>query len=108
MPGPAWLILPTYDEAENITPVVEAALAELERAAPGAHRILIVDDDSPDGTGAIADDVAARHAAVEVLHRTRRKGLGPAYLAGFDRALNAGAGYVLEMDADFSHDPADI
>ena len=108
MPGPAWLILPTYDEAENITPVVEAALAELERAAPGDHRILIVDDDSPDGTGAIADDLAARHAAVEVLHRAQREGLGPAYLAGFDQALNGGAGYVLEMDADFSHDPADL
>src|SRR6266516_4760150 len=96
MPGPAWLILPTYDEAENITPVVEAALAELERAAPGAHRILI------------ADNLAARHAAVEVLHRARRQGLGPAYLAGFDRALEEGAGYVMEMDADFSHDPADL
>jgi dolichol-phosphate mannosyltransferase len=108
MPGPAWLILPTYDEAENVTPVVEAALAELERAAPGSHRILIVDDDSPDGTGAIADDLAARHAAVDVLHRARREGLGPAYLAGFDRALKEGAGYVLEMDADFSHDPADL
>jgi dolichol-phosphate mannosyltransferase len=108
MPGPAWLILPTYDEAENITPLVDAALAELERAAPGGHRVLIVDDNSPDGTGAIADGLAARHPTVEVLHRPRREGLGPAYLAGFDRALKEGAAYVLEMDSDFSHDPADL
>jgi len=108
MPGPVWLILPTYDEAENITPLVDAALAELERAAPGGHRVLIVDDNSPDGTGAIADGLAARHPAVEVLHRPRREGLGPAYLAGFDRALKEGAAYVLEMDSDFSHDPADL
>jgi dolichol-phosphate mannosyltransferase len=109
MPPPtAWLILPTYDEAENIAAIVGAALAALERAAPGAHRILVVDDDSPDGTGAIADRLAAEHAAVEVLHRTTREGLGPAYLAGFARALDGGAAYVLEMDSDFSHDPADL
>jgi dolichol-phosphate mannosyltransferase len=109
MPLPtAWLILPTYDEAENIEAIVEAARAQLERAAPGAHRILVVDDDSPDGTGAIADRLAAEHEAVEVLHRTVREGLGPAYLAGFARALEGGAAYVIEMDADFSHDPADL
>jgi dolichol-phosphate mannosyltransferase len=109
MPLPtAWLILPTYDEAENIEAIVEAARAQLERAAPGAHRILVVDDDSPDGTGAIADRLAAAHEAVEVLHRTVREGLGPAYLAGFARALEGGAAYVIEMDADFSHDPADL
>jgi dolichol-phosphate mannosyltransferase len=108
MSGPAWLIFPTFDEAENIEAIVRAALAVLERAAPGAHRILIVDDDSPDGTGAIADRLAGELPAVEVLHRTVREGLGPAYLAGFARALDAGAGRVLEMDADFSHDPADL
>jgi dolichol-phosphate mannosyltransferase len=108
MPPTAWLILPTYDEAENIEAIVRAALAVLEQAAPGAHRILVVDDGSPDGTGAIADRLAAEHEAVEVLHRTTREGLGPAYLAGFARALDGGAAYVMEMDSDFSHDPADL
>jgi len=108
MSGDAWLILPTYDEAENIEPVVEACLRVLGRAAPAAHRILIVDDGSPDGTGDIADRLAARHEAVEVLHRSEREGLGPAYLAGFAHALHGGASLVLEMDSDFSHDPADL
>jgi dolichol-phosphate mannosyltransferase len=103
-----WLILPTYEEAGNVERVVVAARQVLERAAPGRHRILVVDDDSPDGTGDIADRLAERHAAVEVLHRTAREGLGPAYLAGFDVALRGGATHVLEMDADLSHDPADI
>ncbi len=108
MSGHAWLILPTFDEAENLEAIVRAAIEVLERAAPGAHRILVVDDDSPDGTGAIADRLAAELPAVEVLHRTVREGLGPAYLAGFARALDGGAAFVLEMDADFSHDPADL
>jgi dolichol-phosphate mannosyltransferase len=108
MSGHAWLILPTFDEAENVEAIVGAALAVLERAAPGAHRILVVDDDSPDGTGRIADRLAAEHDAVEVLHRAERTGLGPAYLAGFARALEGGAAFVLEMDADFSHDPNDL
>jgi dolichol-phosphate mannosyltransferase len=108
MPATAWLILPTFDEAENIEAIVGAARAVLEQAAPGAHRILVVDDGSPDGTGEIADRLAAEHEAVEVLHRTVREGLGPAYLAGFAHALEGGAAYVLEMDADFSHDPADL
>jgi dolichol-phosphate mannosyltransferase len=108
MPADAWLILPTFDEAENIEAIVHAALAVLEGAAPGAHRILIVDDDSPDGTGRIADALAADHAAVEVLHRPVREGLGPAYLAGFAHALRHDAAYVLEMDSDFSHDPQDL
>jgi dolichol-phosphate mannosyltransferase len=103
-----WLILPTYEEAGNVERVVMAALQALERAAPGAHRILVVDDASPDGTGAIADRLAERHPAVSVLHRTAREGLGPAYLAGFDAALRGGATHVMEMDADLSHDPADI
>ncbi len=108
MPGPAWLILPTFDEAENIEAIVAAALPALASGSPGGFRVLIVDDASPDGTGAIADRLAATHDAVEVLHRTRREGLGPAYLAGFRHALAGGAGCVLEMDADFSHDPADL
>jgi dolichol-phosphate mannosyltransferase len=102
--GPAWLVLPTYDEAENIEPLVEAVLAKL----PGSARILIVDDDSPDGTGQIADRLAELHENVAVLHRPRKEGLGPAYIAGFRRALAEGAGLVLEMDSDFSHDPAYI
>jgi dolichol-phosphate mannosyltransferase len=108
MSGPAWLILPTYDEAENIEEIVAAALRELEGAPTNGHRILVVDDSSPDGTGQIADRLAAQHAEVEVLHRARREGLGPAYIAGFHHALEAGAGMVLEMDSDFSHDPADL
>jgi dolichol-phosphate mannosyltransferase len=100
--GPAWLVLPTYDEAENIEPFVEAVRAKL----PDMARILIVDDDSPDGTGQIADRLAELHENVAVLHRPRKEGLGPAYIAGFRRALAEGAGLVLEMDSDFSHDPA--
>src|SRR5919199_5847810 len=98
MPGPPWLILPTYDEAENLEPVVAAARATLTAAAPEGFRILVVADASPDGTGAIADRLAAAHPdQVEVLHRPRRAGLGPAYLAGFARALAARAGFVFEM-----------
>src|SRR3954466_2496191 len=108
MPPTAWLILPTYDEAENIEAIVTAARAALGEAAPDGYRILVVDDDSPDGTGRIADRLAAEHQEVEVLHRSVREGLGPAYLAGFEHALRGGAGYVFEMDADFSHDPADL
>ena len=108
MSAGAWLVMPTFNEAENIEAIVAAALAALEVCAPGDHRVLIVDDSSPDGTGEIADRLAAAHDAVEVLHRTQREGLGPAYLAGFRRALDAGATRVLQMDADFSHDPADL
>ncbi len=106
--GPAWLILPTYDEAENLERIVRAVLPVLERSPWPGHRILVVDDNSPDGTGAIADRLAAELEEVEVLHRDRPTGLGPAYLAGFAYALDRGAGLVLEMDADFSHDPADV
>ena len=108
MQGPVWLVLPTFNEAENIQPLVEAVLAALEQAAPGDHRVLVVDDSSPDGTGALADALAAEHGAVEVLHRSVREGLGPAYLAGFGHALAAGAAFVCQMDADFSHNPADV
>jgi dolichol-phosphate mannosyltransferase len=102
-----WLVLPTYNEAENIGPLVRAALPQLE-AAGLEHRILIVDDNSPDGTGQIADELAAELDAVEVLHRPGKQGLGRAYLAGFEVALNGGADLVMEMDSDFSHDPKDL
>ena len=103
----AWLILPTYNEAENIERIVRAALPSLASATDDPH-ILIVDDGSPDGTGEIADRLAEEFAEVEVLHRTVKEGLGRAYLAGFERALASGAELVLEMDSDFSHDPADL
>jgi dolichol-phosphate mannosyltransferase len=106
LPG-AWLILPTYDEAENVEAIVRASLAQL--ATTGReHTVLVVDDGSPDGTGEIADGLAEEHDAVRVLHRQEKQGLGRAYLAGFGVALAEGAELVLEMDADFSHDPADL
>ncbi|WCB96898.1 Polyprenol monophosphomannose synthase [Baekduia alba] len=108
MPGLPWLILPTFDEAENIELIVAAALDVLRVAAPEGFRILVVDDDSPDGTGRIADRLASDHDEVEVLHRTAREGLGPAYLAGFRHALSQDAAFVFEMDSDFSHDPNDL
>src|SRR3954449_8293569 len=103
----AWLVLPTYNEAENVERIVRAALPTLASATDD-HHILIVDDGSPDGTGEIADRLAAELPPVEVLHRTAKEGLGRAYLAGFERVLASGAELVLEMDADFSHDPADL
>ena len=103
----AWLVLPTYNEAENIDPFVRAVLPEL--ASSGIeHRLLVVDDNSPDGTGVLADGLAAEFPEVEVFHRPVKEGLGRAYLAGFRRALDSGADLVLEMDADFSHDPKDL
>src|SRR5665213_1983362 len=108
MSATGWLVVPTFNEAENLEALVAAARPELERCLPGGHRILIVDDSSPDGTGRIADRLAAEHDDVEVIHRSEREGLGPAYLAGFRRALAAGADLIFEMDADFSHDPADL
>jgi dolichol-phosphate mannosyltransferase len=104
MPGPAWIVLPTYREAANVAPMVRALRAT---APPDAH-VLVVDDASSDGTGAIADRLAAADPHVHVLHRTGRRGLGPAYVAGFDHALARGAGAVCEIDCDFSHDPATI
>jgi dolichol-phosphate mannosyltransferase len=97
-----WVVLPTYNEAENL----ERLAAAVRERLPETGRVLIVDDNSPDGTGEIADSLAGDHDDVEVLHRQRKEGLGPAYLAGFRHALDAGAGLVVEMDADFSHDPA--
>ena len=106
MPG-AWLILPTYNEAENIEPLVRAVLPQLASAGH-EHTVLIVDDNSPDGTGAIADRLVEELAEVRVLHRPQKQGLGRAYLAGFSVALAEGADLILEMDSDFSHDPADV
>ncbi len=97
----ATVCLPTYNERENL----EAMLRAL---APLGVRVLVIDDNSPDGTGEIADRLAGELDFVSVLHRERKEGLGPAYLAGFHRALADGAEYVLEMDCDFSHDPKDV
>ena len=104
MPGPAWIVLPTFCEAENLEPMTDA----LRAALPADARILVVDDASPDGTGAIADRLAAADPRVAVLHRAGKQGLGPAYVAGFGHALAHGAGAVVEMDCDFSHDPAAV
>jgi dolichol-phosphate mannosyltransferase len=106
--GEPWLILPTYNEAENVREIVAAAAGVLATAAPQGFRVLIVDDGSPDGTGRIADELAGEHEWLAVLHRTEKNGIGPAYIAGFRHALAHGAGYVMEMDSDFSHDPADL
>jgi dolichol-phosphate mannosyltransferase len=97
-----WVILPTYNEAENLERIVGAVLAQL----PDSGRVLVVDDNSPDGTGEIADRLAASSDSDSVLHRSRKEGLGPAYLAGFHVALDGGAQRIIEMDADFSHDPS--
>jgi dolichol-phosphate mannosyltransferase len=100
--GQVCVVLPTYNEAGNLRPLVEAALKQL----PDSRRVLIVDDNSPDGTGEIADRLAAENEDVTVLHRPRKEGLGPACQAGFREALAGEAELVIEMDADFSHDPA--
>ena len=104
----AWVVLPTFNEAENVASIAGAVTSVLDTVAPDAFRVLIVDDSSPDGTGEIADRLAAEDPRVAVLHRTERQGLGPAYIAGFRYALARGAGYVMEMDADGSHDPRDL
>jgi dolichol-phosphate mannosyltransferase len=108
MPGELWLILPTYNEAENVEAIVTAASDVLARAAPEGFRVLVVDDGSPDGTGQIADRLATEHDWMGVLHRTEKNGIGPAYLAGFRHALDHGAAYLMEMDSDFSHNPQDL
>jgi dolichol-phosphate mannosyltransferase len=98
------ICLPTYNERENVEPMVRALHAlDLEDL-----HVLIIDDNSPDGTGTIADRLAAEDDHVHVLHRERKEGLGPAYLAGFHRALELGADLIFELDCDFSHDPADV
>jgi len=108
MSGEPWLILPTYNEAENVESIIAAAGEVLARAAGDGYRVLIVDDGSPDGTGRIADELARERDWLEVLHRSQKGGIGPAYLAGFSHALERDAGFVMEMDSDFSHDPADL
>jgi dolichol-phosphate mannosyltransferase len=105
MQAPLWVVIPTYNEAANVEPIVRAASDELHRLGIAEHRVLVVDDSSPDGTGEIADRLAAEIERVEVLHRDKKTGLGHAYLAGFAVALTAGAECVIQMDADFSHDP---
>jgi dolichol-phosphate mannosyltransferase len=97
----AWVVLPTYNEAENIRGIAAAILESL----PGAT-LLVVDDGSPDGTGTIADELASADARVRVRHRSAKQGLGRAYLDGFGVALEGGAEIVVQMDADWSHDPA--
>src|SRR6185437_12787727 len=101
------------NEAENVEAIVAAAGDVLARAtastADGSgFNVLVVDDGSPDGTGEIADRLAAEHEWMHVLHRAEKNGIGPAYLAGFRHALDHGASYLMEMDSDFSHDPADL
>jgi dolichol-phosphate mannosyltransferase len=106
MPVPrAVVCLPTYNERENLERMVEALGTVLDT---GRDRLLVIDDGSPDGTGEIADRLAAEQPWVSVLHRAEKQGIGPAYVAGFRRALADGAELVLEMDCDFSHDPADV
>ncbi len=95
-----WVVLPTYDEAENLAGISDAIL----HALPGA-RLLVVDDASPDGTGELADRLAAEDQRIVVRHRPGKEGLGKAYIDGFGVALDAGAAYVIQMDADWSHSP---
>jgi dolichol-phosphate mannosyltransferase len=100
----ALVCLPTYDERENLEPMLRA----LGEVLGPDDRVLVIDDDSPDGTGELADRLARELTYVDVLHRRRKEGLGRAYVAGFRAALERGAELVLEMDCDFSHDPRDV
>ena len=104
----AWIVIPTFDEADNIAALVDAIWAATAVLRGVRWSILIVDDNSPDGTGRIADGLALANPSVHVLHRPAKRGLGAAYVAGFEHVLAAGAERVLQMDADFSHDPADL
>ena len=98
---PVTVVVPTFNERENLPDIADAVVAH-------GYRLLVVDDSSPDGTGEIADKLSAENPLIDVLHRQVKEGLGPAYADGFDKAMAAGAGVVIEMDADFSHDPADL
>ena len=100
MPKRGLVVIPTFNEAANLPVIVPAVLAQDPRL-----EILVVDDNSPDGTGRLADDLAARDPRVHVLHRVAKEGLGRAYLAGFQWALERDFAFIFEMDADFSHDP---
>ena len=105
----AWVILPTFNERENLATVVARTCSALASCDPPVDGIvLVVDDASPDGTGELADQLAGERENLRVLHRERKGGLGGAYLAGFSHALAGGADLVIEMDADLSHDPADL
>ena len=97
------IVIPTYNERENVQQIAAAALNH----SPDAH-ILFVDDNSPDGTGRIADEMASSDTRIHVLHKERKEGLGRAYIAGFHWALERNYQYIFEMDADFSHNPADV
>ena len=97
------VVIPTYDEKDNVTPMAEAVLAQGEDI-----HILFVDDNSPDGTGDVIDSLAEKNERVHCLHRTKKEGLGRAYVAGFMKAMELGAGDVIQMDCDFSHNPKDI
>ena len=97
------VVIPTYDEKDNVRPMAAAVLeqgAELE--------ILFVDDNSPDGTGDVIEDMARTEPRIHCLHRTKKEGLGRAYVAGFQRAMELGAERIVQMDCDFSHDPKDL
>lgn len=95
------VVIPTYNERDNLSHIASAVTHQ-------GYRLLVVDDSSPDGTGEVADRLAVSEPRMSVLHRPHKEGLGPAYAAGFDRALGEGAEIVVEMDADFSHDPTDL
>ena len=97
------VVMPTYNEGENLPPLAERLLA-----LPVAVDLLVVDDNSPDGTGQLADELAAKHPSIHALHRQQKGGLGPAYIAGFKWALKRSYEYIFELDGDFSHDPEDI
>ncbi|MHB8172917.1 MAG: polyprenol monophosphomannose synthase [Nitrospirota bacterium] len=99
----ALVVIPTYNEISNVTKIVDAVLGVSEIA-----EVLVVDDNSPDGTGAAADDMARSNPRVHVMHREGKMGLGSAYIEGFRYAIDKGYDYIFEMDADFSHDPAEI
>jgi dolichol-phosphate mannosyltransferase len=101
----AMVCLPTYNERENLEPMVRALGEQIDTAR---DRVLVIDDNSPDGTGAVADTLAAELPWVEVLHRQKKAGLGTAYISGFRHALAEGAELVLEIDCDFSHDPKEV
>lgn len=96
------IVIPTYNEVENIQPITDAVLAR----TPASVHILVVDDGSPDGTGKLADELAVKNPRIHVLHRTVKQGLGPAYIAGFKWGFEKGFDQLVEMDADFSHNPA--
>jgi len=95
------VVVPTFNERENLSHIAAAITHQ-------GYRVLVVDDSSPDGTGELADRIASEDPRVSVLHRREKEGLGPAYADGFDRALKDQSEVIIEMDADFSHDPADL